>query len=346
MAVDVVIATPLEDELVDRIRREVPEAHVSFDPTLMPTPRYPCDHRGDPHFSRSEDDERRWWKLLATAEVLFGLPGDTGRGLARIVRASSRLRWVQATAAGAGEQIREADLSAPERDRVCVTSAAGIHAGPLAEFALLGILTFTKDLPRLRRYQRERRWDHSPVRELRGSTLLVLGVGGIGLEVARLARSFGMYVLGVKRVPDAAPCVDEMHTVDALPDLAPRADAVVCTLPITEETRGVVSAEVIAALPPHCVFVNVGRGRVVDESALTEALASGRLAGAALDVFATEPLPAESPLWELDNVVVSSHTAALSPHENTRIVDLFIDNLRRYVLGKPLRNRVDTTYFY
>lgn len=346
MAVDVVVATPLETELIERIRREVPEVTVHAEPDLLPPPRFPCDHRGDPRFHREGDDERRWWELLSRGEVFFGIPGDTPEGLAEVVRACPRLRWVQATSAGAGEQARLAGLAAAELERVRITSAAGVHAGPLAEFALFGMLAFAKDLPRLRADQEARRWDHYPMAELAGGTVLLLGVGGIGLEVARLSKAFGMHVLGVKRVPDAAPYVDEMYELSALPDLVGRANAVVCALPATESTVGLVSRELLNALPQGAVLVNVGRGAVIDEEALADALSAGRLAGAALDVFTSEPLPADSPLWKLDNVILAPHTAALSVAENRRIVSLFIDNLRRYRLGKPLRNLVDTEHFY
>lgn len=346
MSADVIITTPLEIDLVERIRREVPEASVHIAPELLPPTRYLCDHRGDPEFQRSPEDEQRWWQLLRSGDVFFGIPGDTPEGLATAVRACPQLRWVQATSAGAGEQVRAAALSSPELERVRITSASGIHAGPLAEFTLFGMLAFAKDLPRLRRDQEARHWDHYPTQELSGRTVLVLGVGGIGLEVARLAKAFGMTVLGVKRVPDAAPYVDEMYDMSALPELTPRADAVVSTLPATEQTIGLLSRDVLATLRRDCVVVNIGRGAVLDEDALADALAAGRLGGAALDVFTTEPLPTDSPLWKLDNVIMAPHTAALSVAENRRIVSLFIDNLRRYLLGKPLRNLVDTEHFY
>lgn len=346
MPVDVIITTPLEADLVERIRREVPEVNVRVAPELLPPTRFPCDHRGDPDFRRTAEGEQRWWELLRSGEVFFGIPADTPSGLATAVRACPDLRWIQATAAGAGEQLRAATLSASELEGVLVTSAAGVHAGPLAEFALFGMLAFAKDLPRLRRDQEARRWDHYPVRELAGSTVLVLGIGGIGLEVARLAKAFGMYVIGVKRVPDAAPYVDEMYDMSAIEELTPRADAVVSTLPATEQTTGLLSRDMLGTLRRDCVVVNIGRGAVIDEDALADALAAGRLGGAALDVFTTEPLPADSPLWKLDNVIMAPHTAALSVEENRRIVSLFIDNLRRYLLGKPLRNLIDTQHFY
>lgn len=346
MAVDVVITTPLERELVDRIRRDVPEASLLYEPALLPPTRYPCDHRGDPEFRRPQGDEERWWELLGRGEVFFGIPGDTPDGLTLAVRRCPKLRWVQGTAAGEGEKVRRAGLTREELDRVTVTSAAGMHATPLAEFILLGMLAFAKDVPGLRRDQQTRRWAHYPMRELRGGTALILGLGGIGLETARLAKALGMYVLGVKRVPGDVPDVDEVYGISALPELAPRSDVLVCTLPATRETTGLVSAEIIEALPDGCTVVNVGRGVVFDEPALVKALAARRLAGAALDVFATEPLPPESPLWGLDNVLLSPHTAALSVHENERIVELFVDNLRRYLRGEALRNLVDTKNFY
>lgn len=342
MALTVVVATPLEAELAERIAAEVPAADVLVEPALLPPVRYPGDHRGDPGFTRPPDAEQRWWQLLARAEVLFGIPGDTPGGLAEAVRRCPGLRWVQATSAGAGEQVLAAELTADELARVTVTTSSGVHAGPLAEFALLGMLAFTKELPRLRRDQHAHRWgEHRPLRELAGGTCVVVGLGAIGREVARSATALGMRVLGVRRTPGEVEHVDEVHDATGLPGLAARADVLVVTLPGTAATAGLVSAEVIGSLPAHAVVVNVGRGSAIDEAALADALAGGRLAGAALDVTATEPPAPGSPLWDLDNVLLSPHTAALSARENERIAALFVDNLRRYLEGKPLRNTVE-----
>ena len=320
---------------------------VRFEPDLLPPPRFPSDHRGEAGFQRSPSDEERFRGLVAGAEVLYGIPGDTAEGLAWAVRVAPGLRFVQATAAGAGEQVRAAQLTAAELERVEIASASGVHAVPLAEWSLLGLLAFTKGLPRLRRDAAARHWDHYPVAELRGRTLLVIGVGEIGAEVARLASAFGMRVLGVKRdTSEPVEHVDAVHAPEAIDDLVEEADAIVITLPLTNETRGLISRRTIGRMRDGAIIVNVGRGGVVDEQALIEALAAGRLAGAALDVFAEEPLPESSPLWALENVIVSPHTSALSWHENERIVDLFADNLRRYLRGDELRSRVRTTVFY
>jgi phosphoglycerate dehydrogenase-like enzyme len=343
--VTVLIATPLEPGLVERIRRDGPDVlDVLYDPALLPPTRYVNDHAGDPDFRRSPAEEARFQDWLRRAEVLLGVPGETSAALRDVVRGSPHLRWVQGTAAGAGQQVHDAELSASELDRVTVTSSAGIHATQLAEWAMLGLLTFTKDLPRVRLDQRSHRWSHYPVRELHGQRLLVVGLGHIGRQVAAYARALGMHVTGVRRTPseDDLRFVDEVQATSDLARLVPDADAVVLALPKTPDTDGLFTAELIDALPAHAVVVNVGRGTTVDQGALTNALREQRLCGAALDVCDPEPLPPDDPLWDLDNVLLSPHTAALSVHENDRLVDLFLDNLDRYTAERPLLNVVET----
>ena len=345
--VEVMIATPLEEKLVREIEGSHPRIEMLYEPGLLPPARYPADHRGDPDFRRDAGGEDRWKSLLERAEVIFGLPGESAEGLADAVRRGRNLKWVQATNAGTGEQVQQAGLSPQELDRVAITTASGVHAGPLAEFCMFGILSFTKNLPRLLEDQEQRRWNRYPAGELKGRTLLVIGLGNIGVETARLAKSFGMRTIGLKRHPDdEVPHVDEIHSQKSLKEAVPEADAVVVTLPLTGETRGMIDREVINSMKPECIFVNVGRGGVVDEAALTEALEERSIAGAALDVFQEEPLPPDSPLWDLPNVLVSPHTAALSEAENRRIVELFQENLSLYLDGKELMNRVDPTAFY
>ncbi len=346
-SVRVTIAGPLEAELVESIRAVDSRVEVEYDPDLLPPPRFPGDHRGVDGFRRSPEDERRWRQMLAVAEVLFGIPRESPRGLADAVRAAPGLRWVQATAAGAGEQVGAAGLTDEELGRVIVTSGAGVHARPLAEFALFGMLAFAKGLPRMLADQRARRWGHYPVAELSGRTLLIVGLGQIGAEVARLAAAFGMRVVGLNRTGSGDhPYVEELDRIDALGDRLPEADAIVISLPLTPQTTGLLDATAIGRVKPGATLVNVGRGGVLDEPALIDALRSERLAGAALDVFATEPLAADSPLWELPNVLVSPHTAGLSVHENERLVSLFVENLRRYLRGEDLLNRVDPQLLY
>ena len=344
---EVVIATPMRPEHAERIAAADDRVELAYLPDLLPTARWSGDTTGEGGVALGDP---RWKHALESAEVAFGIPGNSGEGLVDLVRRAPRLEWVQARNAGAGEQLGAAlRLSPEDAERVTVTTSSGVHAGPLDEFALFGILAFAKELPELLAHQRERRWPEGqhPVGELRDRTLLLVGLGAIGTETARLASAFGMHVLAVKRTLDgAAPHVDELHPVSELRALVARADAIVITLPATDATRGLLDADTLAAVKPGAVLVNVGRGTVVDEAALAERLRDGTLAGAALDVFAHEPLPEDSPLWGLDNVIVSPHNAALSDKEEERIVELFIDNLRRRLDGRALRNALDPEVLY
>jgi phosphoglycerate dehydrogenase-like enzyme len=345
----VLVASPLEAELAERIKAADPRAEVLFAPDLLPPARYPADHRGDPGFRRDPEAEARWRALLDRAEVLFGVPGDSADDLAEVVTTLPRLRWVHATSAGAGEQVRKTGLPAEALERVTITTSSGVHAVPLAEYAIMGLLAIAKELPRFVEDQRARAWPEirRPLRELDGQTLFLVGLGDIGRETARLGKAFGMRTVGFRRTEGPPPThVDEVHGPQRLPELAHRADAMVVSLPLTDQTAGLIDRATIERLPASCIFVNVGRGGVVDEPALVEALRERRIAGAVLDVFASEPLPDSSPLWTLPNVLVTPHAAALSARENERIVELFVDNLRRYLDGRPLRNVVEPGVFY
>jgi phosphoglycerate dehydrogenase-like enzyme len=344
--IDVAIATPLEAELVTRVAKRAP-VRVHYEPDLLPPPRFPSDHRGDPGFTRSDSDERRWQQLLASADALYGFPGDTPDGLAAVVHGCPRVRFVQATAAGAGEQVEAAGLSDADLERVAVTTASGVHGGPLAEFAVLGLLSLTRDVRRIQADQAARRWSHYATADLAGQRMVVLGTGAIGAQTARVAAALGMRTVGVNSSGGtAAAPFDELYDGTDLPAVVAGANALVITLPLTAHTRHMVDARVLAALADDAVVINVGRGAVVDEAALIIALRSGRLAGAALDVTTEEPPPDDSPLWQLPNVMLSPHTAALSPRENERIVELFIDNLSRLHDGRELVNRITSVRRY
>ncbi|WNM23600.1 D-2-hydroxyacid dehydrogenase [Demequina capsici] len=249
-------------------------------------------------------------------------------------------------AAGGGSQVRDANLPHDALQRVAFTTSAGVHASLLAEFALFGVLAGAKDLPRLRRQQDQRLWSGRwPMRALCDLTVLVVGMGHIGHKTAELLQRNGIRVVGVTR--DGRPRPDAAETVPLaeLTTAARRADALVNTLPATDTTEGLIDAEVLGALRPGATVVSVGRGSVIDEDALVRAIRSGTVGAAVLDVFSTEPLPEDSPLWTMPEVIVSPHTAANSPHEEALIAQLFVDNLERFVAGRPLRNRVDTVTF-
>lgn len=342
--VNVLIASYLEPEHVERIRAVDARLRVSYEPDLLPPPRYPADHTSTR--SRSAADEARWRALLAEAEVLFDFDHTNRQALPEL---APRLRWVQATSAGIGQFVRRMGY-AERMPGVVYTTASGVHAQPLAEFCAMAMLMFARNLWQMQRLQAERRWERFGATDLAGRTLLVLGLGRVGTAVARLGKALGMTVLGVKRRPAGADphalgC-DELYGPDRLASLLPRAEFLVIVTPHTDATERLVGAPELAALPRGAVVINIGRGQVLDETALTAALQAGHLGGAALDVFETEPLPAESPLWAMPNVLVSPHSASTSDRENGRLTELFCDNLRRYLAGAPLSNLLDLEALY
>ncbi|WP_244163638.1 D-2-hydroxyacid dehydrogenase [Rhodococcus koreensis] len=215
-----------------------------------------------------------------------------------------------------------------------MTTAAGVHADPLAEFALAGILHFARGLPRLIADRRDRTWRKQATTELAGRHALIVGAGKIGSRTAELLRCFAVTATGVARTPrPAGGPFDVMTTTDRIAEHLPTADILVISCALTEHTRGLIGQLELAALPDGALVVNLGRGPIIDEDALAEALSARRLGGAVLDVTSTEPLREDSPLWTADNVILSPHSASNVPSENGKIVDLFVENLGRYLSG-------------
>ncbi len=265
---------------------------------------------------------------------------------ASAVAVAERLRWVQAGTAGV-----EGMLAAGLRDRdIILTNASGAHGVPMAEVVLAMMLAFATGLHTLLHAQTRRRRVRDVVLEkkfeLEGQTLLVLGLGDIGGTLARKARLLGMHVIGIRRGSTPAPDVNEQRGPDGLLDVLPRADHVALCLPLTAETRGIVGEGELRAMRPTAFIYNVGRGASIDRDALLRALREGWIAGAGLDVTDPEPLPADSPLWDDPNVILSQHTSGSSPRNADRITDIFVDNLSRYLRGAPLRNRIDRARGY
>jgi D-2-hydroxyacid dehydrogenase (NADP+) len=256
----------------------------------------------------------------------------------RAVIQCKRLRWLHSLGAGVDNPFFKGLLERGIR----LSTSSGAHAKTIAQSTIMLLLALSRDLPGWLEDQRAQRWNPRPFRELREGHLLVLGLGPIGLEIARLGDALGMRVTGVRRTPSG----DEgfpVHPLSELDRVLPEADAVALALPLNDETRHVLDARRLALLPSHALVVNVGRGSLIDESALAAALESGALGGAGLDVFEVEPLPQESPLWGRRDVIVLPHCSGTVPENFERTAEIFLDNLGRYVRGEPLRNEVLTT---
>ncbi len=274
-----------------------------------------------------------------------------------------RLRWVQLHSAGIDHLL---DHPLYTDSDVIFTTVSGIHSIPVAEYVLAMLLAFSHRLPRMFEDKASAvwpsdRWGRYLPHELRGATLGLVGYGSIGREVARLASHFGMTILAVKRDPrhltddtflipgtgdPLAEIPERIYPVQALHSFLGECDYVVLTAPLTGETHHLIDAAALAAMRPTAFLVNVSRGKLIDEAALIGALEKGTIAGAALDVYSVEPLPADSPLWRMPNVILSPHVSGFTPYYDDRATDLFAENLRRFVMGEPLLNAVDRTRGY
>ncbi|QKC91781.1 D-2-hydroxyacid dehydrogenase [Mesorhizobium sp. NZP2234] len=267
------------------------------------------------------------------AEVVYSVRFDgTPRFPRRALVESVTVKWVSVGGSGTDH------LGRWDPERLTVTNAAGVAAGMLAEYALGSMLSFSLDLRGFAGRQQARQWGGGPVEPIEGKTVLIIGLGKTGEAVAKRAHAMGMRTLGIRARPKPTPSLDEVHGVDALLPLLGRADFIVCCVPLLPTTRGLLGKAAFAAMKPSAVLVDISRGGVVDETALLEALDDKRIKGAALDVFATEPLPAEHPLWGYDNVAITPHCAAVYDGWDIKSVRMFTDNLARYRRGEPLEN--------
>jgi phosphoglycerate dehydrogenase-like enzyme len=271
------------------------------------------------------------------AEVVFTIKLGAGHPYPRAALVESRtLKWISVGGSGTDH------LRPWNPDHLTVTNSAGVAADMMAEYALGAMLTFSLDLPGFRRKQQARQWDlGGKVEPIEGRTLLIVGLGKTGEAVARRAKSMGMTVLGVRARPKPTPHVDAVHGMEDLAQLWGRADFIVCAVPLLETTRGLIGADAFAAMKPSAALIDVSRGGVVDEAALLAALDAGRLKGAALDVFATEPLPPAHRLWDFENVIITPHCSSVYDGWDVKSVRMFADNLARYRAGEPLENIVD-----
>jgi phosphoglycerate dehydrogenase-like enzyme len=284
----------------------------------------------------------------------FHVPAD-------ILTLAPRLRWVQLHSAGADHLLDHALMSSD----VSITSASGIHATPIAEYVFASILAYRWRIPHMTHCQRagewpSGRWSLYARPELRCSTLGIVGYGSIGREVGRLGQAFGMRVVALRRSPGRADAgytprgtgdpkgavPDRMYAPEELGEMLAQCDYVVIALPMTPETRHLIGAAELRAMKSSAYLVNIARGPIVDEEALTHALREGWIGGAGLDVFEQEPLPSDSPLWGLENVLISPHVAGFSPRYDERAAALFGQNLARYLSGERLLNLVDKARGY
>ena len=285
------------------------------------------------------DSEAAALDLICDADAYYG------RMTPALLAAGKKLRWIQATSAGLDgyyfPELRDSDVT--------VTNLRGIYSDVIAEHVFALLLSMARGIPAYFRSQLEGRWENKdvPVIHVAGTTLGVLGLGGIGLAVAERGHAFGMRVLALDPAPKGRPdYVERIYGVDELHEMLAEVDFFVICAPHTGETDRMIDAAALEAMKPSAIFINIGRGKVVDLAALTRALGNGEIAGACLDVFEEEPLQEGHPLWAMENVMITPHVAAISDRIEDRRIGLILENIQRFRDGEPLLNVVDNKRGY
>lgn len=285
-------------------------------------------------------DQDQLAEKMPDADALFVFPTVSS---GKYIRQDQNLKWVHSLIAGVDH------IAFPEvinNDRILLTNTGGIHGKPISEYVVAMILGKLKSLPYLARQQKSHIWQQPWLEEIEGKTVAVLGVGHIGKEIARKCKQLGFTVLGYKRTPEELDVVDELYTEPAqLPELFSRADFVVSTMPLSPSTRKMIGRAQFEQMKKGSYFINVGRGGTVDTYALIWALQNGQIAGCALDAVDPEPLPADSPLWGLQNCIITPHTSASSPLYMKRAFALIADNAARLRRGEPMSSVVDKALY-
>ncbi|HEY3217517.1 MAG TPA: D-2-hydroxyacid dehydrogenase [Candidatus Limnocylindria bacterium] len=280
-------------------------------------------------------DEAELPRAVEAEAAFCGIGSERSR---KLLAATPKLRWFHTPSAGVDRFL---DMAEFRERKIMLTNNSGSYDIQIAEHVIAFIFAAGKRLHLYRDQQSKREWTDQDHAELRGETVVVFGAGSIGGEVARLASANGLRVIAVRRSGGAVPGASRVVTPEALVTVAAEADYLVVAAPLTPATRGAISREVLAVLKPTAWLINIARGPIVDEAALIAALAAGKIGGAALDTFAQEPLPTDSPLWALPNVIITPHTSNSSPKVRERTLALFVENVRRYKAGERLLNLVD-----
>lgn len=331
--INVLLLTPLEPSQLSRIQAVSPALNVIEAGHLIP-PFGPADRRIEPR------KERELTLLLQATEIVLGMifPPD-------LIARSPRLKWIQTIAAGV-ERSLTPEIAA---SNVVMTNVSGMHIVPIRELVFGLILSHTKNLVQLTFKQADRHWERVPSQVLAGKTLGILGLGNIGRGIARLAKAFGMRVVATRRHVrriERARDVDAVYPRRQLETLLGESDFIVDCLPYTPETAKYIGEAELKAMKPTAFFINIGRGKTVDETALIKALEQKWIAGAGLDTVENEPLSPDSPLWTLPGVIITPHISGFTENYMDAATAIFCDNLQRYLAGKRLKNIVDKKLGY
>ena len=327
-AINIVIASPFSPEAQDKVRAIDPRVKVTDITDLARR-----DYQGDLEARRELD------AILAETDIVYGM-----RVPVNLLPRSPKLKWIQVTSAGVDRYLTDEF----KKSSVMLTNVSGIHATPIGEFVMEMMLMWAKKAPLCFELKQKKEWQRFPSTVLRGKTVGIIGLGSIGQEVARLSKAFRMRVIATRRSPrkQTARNVDLLLPPNGLLRLLAESDYVAICLPLTKETRKLIGESELRAMKPTAFLMNIGRGPIIDEDALVKALEQKWIAGAGLDVFATEPLPKESRLWDMPNLIFSPHISGGQEEYEQQATELFCRNLKRYIEEKRLINLVNKELGY
>ncbi len=327
--INILVTSALSRKDLDRIAAVSPKIKIMDASGLWDAPDIVTAER------KGDFTDVKFENMLAQAEIIYGY-----RPPQNVIARSPRLKWIQTMLAGV-DHFLTADIV---KSRVTVTNTSGIHASPVSEMAFCMMLMFAKQAPFCFLNKQEKKWERFITILLRSKTVGIVGLGSIGRELARMSKAFGMRVIATRRTAkkgDRARYVDLIIPVENLRALLSESDFVVLLLPSTSGTYKMIGEKELRAMKPTAYLINVGRGSTVDEEAMVGALEQGWIAGAGLDAYAVEPLPVDSKLWMLPNVIISPHVSGRLVSYYEVVTELFCDNLKRYIEGKRLRNVVN-----
>ena len=345
---NILIASPLEEIYVEKIKSSSKgKFNVIFDTELLPPIRYIADHTGKENFIHTQTQKKKWNNYIEKAEILWDFPFNLGKKNNKI-QIPKNVKWIQTTSSGVGQRVKKINFLNP---KTIITTARGIHAKPLTEFVFLSILNFYKNKEFLDISKTEKSWRRYCGIGIERKSIGIIGAGGIGKQIIKLAKAFDMKTMVLKSPYSSEKnviFVDEVFEFNQLQEMLKKTDVLVLCAPHTSQTENIINKEAFEACKDEMILINISRGNLIDEEELISALKTKKIAFAALDVFKIEPLPKESPLWSLDNVLISPHSASTVENENELITDIFCQNLNHYMNGdiENMKNIFDFNKMY
>ncbi len=344
MKLNLLVASFIEKNHVDLIKAKFPDIEIIYRIDLIDKPRYKSDHIGYPRLKNSYK-QKEWLSLVEKADIIFGFDKNLDPNLDLYAK---RVKWIQATSSGIGEYLRE-NRYLVKMPNTKFTTAKMVHAKPLAEFCIMVILMWAKNYFRTEQHKSSKNWQRFSTDDISNQIVGIVGVGAIGDEIAKYCKYFNMNVYGIKNKTTSNPTtlhIDKFFDKTDLLEMAKLVDYLILVAPQTNETNEIVNSEIFDVMKTSSYMINIGRGSLINENHLISAIENNDISGAALDVFEKEPLPPDSKLWSLENLILFPHSASTTYDENKRIVSLFCKNIELFLSNKSLINQFNKDALY